>query len=311
MAVSALTKVGVSTEASWGSGGSPDVLFPVDDWNVTPAYEQILDNARRGQIARDYAAYQGIQRAEASLEGPVFPYYIGYVLRAIFGSISTTGTAAPYEHEFTFHGTPSSLCIVDDTVIRQHEGMGMMASEFSVSFNPTEGMLSYTSSYVGKEIGTANSYTFPDLTCPVEPFFRGWQGSIALDGSWYPIIEGEFTIARDVTLHYMLQNTQAPGTAYADAPEVTGSFTFDYGSAADYDRYLNHEQGSVNMLWQIGTASENMLEFQFGSVDFSESPVEVDKSGASITLGYSWRGLYECTMGGPAKAILTCGKDAF
>lgn len=311
MAVSALSKVGVKTEASWGAGGSPDVVFPVSDWSVTPAYEQILDNARRGQLARDYAAYQGIERAEASMSGPVFPYYFGYVLRAIFGSISTAGSV----HTFTFHGTPPSICVVDDTVIRQHEGKGMMASEMSVSFSPTEGQLTFNSSWVGKNIGTANTYTYPTLSCPVKPLFRGWQGSVALDGTWFKIQEGEFTIARDITLHYQLQDTQSPGTAYAGAPEVTGSFTIDYGSAGDYDRYLNHEQGSVNIQYGIGTAvgtaNDQALEFQFGSVDFSDSPIELDKSGASITLGYSWRALYDCNLGGPAKAILKSGKTSY
>lgn len=310
MAVSALSKVGVKTEATWGAGGSPDVVFPVDDWTVTPAYEQILDNAKRGQIARDYAAYQGIQRAEASMEGPVFPYYIGYILRSIFGSISSSGGGSgTVTHTFTFHGTPPSLCVVDDTVLRQHEGKGMMASEFSLSFSPTEGMLRFNSSWVGNEIGTANTYTFPSVTCPVRPLFRGWQGSVSLGGSWFKITEGEFTIARDITLHYQLQNTQAPGTAYAGAPEVTGSFTIDYGSVGDYNRYLDHEQGSVNIKYTIDGAND--LEFQFGSVDFSDSPVELDKSGASMTLGYSWRGLYDCNLGGPAKAILISPKDSY
>jgi len=312
MAISALAKVGLAVESTWGAGGSPSVVMPVDDWGITPQYEQILDNARRGVLAKDFAAYQGIERAEGSMDGPIFPYYFGYVLRAIFGSVATTGTADPYTHTFDFYETPPSLCLIDDTVIRQHEGKGMLASDLSISFNPTEGMLSYSSSWVGKDVappGTA--YTFPDFECPVEPFFRGWQGSVALDGAFFPIIEGDFTITRDVTLHYQLQNTQSPGTAYVDAPEVTGSFTIDYDSGDDYDRYLNHESGSVNMLWQIGTASDRMLEFQFGSVNFGEGPVEIDRSGASITLGYSWRGMYACDLGGPARAILTSSNAAY
>lgn len=307
MAISALSKVGIAVESSWGAGGSPEIVMPVDDWSITPQFEQILDNARRGVLAKDFAAYQGIERAEASMDGPVFPYYFGYVLKSIFGSIATSGSA-PYVHTFDFYGTPPSLALLDDTVIRTHEGKGFLASDLSISFNPTEGQLGYSTSWVGKTIGTAN-YSFPDFECPVEPFFRGWQGSIALGGTYFPVIEGDFTITRDVNLHYQLQNTQSPGTAYVDAPEVTGSFTIDYESGSDYDRYQDHESGSVNMLWVID--SNNQLEFQFGSVNFGEGPVELDKSGASITLGYSWRGLYACDLGGPARAVLTSTKASY
>jgi len=312
MAVSALAKVGVAYEDSWGAGGSPEVVLPVDDWSISPQFEQILDNARRGVLAKDFAAYQGIERAEGSIDGPVFPYFFGYILKGIFGSVSTTGDS-PWTHTFDFYETPPSLCIIDDTVLRQHEGKGFLASDLSISFSPTEGQLGFSSSWVGKTIAPrGDDYNFPEFTCPVEPFFRGWQGSVSLGGNYFPVIDGDFTITRDVTLHYELQNSQSPGTAYVDAPEVTGSFTINYGSVADYDRYLNHESGSVSVFYTLGTAADaSTLELQFGSVNFGESPVEVDRSGAAITLGLSWRGLYACDLGGPARAILKCDKESF
>jgi hypothetical protein len=37
--------------------------------------------------------------------------------------------------------------------------------------------------------------------------------------------------------------------------------------------------------------------------------VELDKSGAAVTLGYSWRALYVSALAGPAKAILVCDNE--
>jgi len=308
MAISALAKVGIGWETEWGSPAAPTVVFPIDDWSLTGPYEQILDNAKRGVLAADFGAYQGVGHAEASLEGPVFPDLFGYVLLAVFGQGSVSGTAAPYTHTFTFYGTPPSLSITEDNVVRQHQGRGMLASELSMSFNPTEGLLSYSVSFTGKQLGTV-SESFPSELYLGTPMFRGWQGSIDLGGTYFPVIEGDLTISREVTLHYTLSNSQYPGTAYVGPPVVTGSFTIDYTSGADYDRYRLHQQGSVDLQFIIN--ANKKLTITLGSVDFSEDAVELDKGEASITLAYSWRALYVSSLGGPAKAVLICDTADF
>ena len=307
MPISALSKLGIAIEASWGAGGSPAVIYPAEEWKLTSPYEQILDNAKRGVVAKDFQAYQGIGRAEGTIEGEVFPDLVGYILRATFGSVSVTGTAAPYTHTFTFSGSPPSIAMVDDTVVEQHEGKGMMVSEFRLSFSPTEGALTHSISLTGKQVGTA-TYTFPSETHTSAPFFLGWQGSVSLGGSFFRIIEGELTIAREVALHYNLQNTQYPGTAYAGAPEITGTFTIDYTAGSDWARYTSHQQGSIDLYYALGTRS---LKIELGSVDFGEGAIEIDKSGASLSLGYSWRALYVPALGGPARAILVCNTASF
>jgi hypothetical protein len=307
MPISSLTKVGLSVESTWGAGGSPAIIFPVEDWSLTDPYEQILDNAKRGVVAKDFNAYQGVGRAEASLEGEVFPELFGYVLRAAFGALSSAA-GTPATHTFTFSGTPPSLALIDDTAVRQHEGQGMMVSELSFSFNPTEGALMYSSSMTGQQLATV-SYTFPSDENIDKPFLLGWHGSVALDGTFFPVIEGEISISREVALWYQLNNTQFPGTAYADAPEITGSFTIDYTAGSDYDRYIDKSQGSVDLYWYMD--ANNSLKIELGSVDFGDGPVELDKSGAAITLAYTYRSLYVTALSGPARAILVCDTQSF
>lgn len=307
MAVSALAKIGIGWETTWGTPVPPTVTFPVDTWSLTGPYEQILDNARRGVLARDFGAYQGVGRAEASIEGPVFPDLFGYILRAVFGAVSTEGTG-PYTHTFTFAANPPSMSISEDNVVRQHCGMGMLASELNLTFNPTEGQLGYSVSFTGRQLGTVN-YTFPSELYQGTPFFRGWQGSISLGGTFFPVIEGEMTISREVTLHYVLANTQYAGQAYVGAPEVTGSFTVDYKSGADYDRYRLHQQGSVDLYFAM--EGGRSLKFVLANIDFSEDPVEFDISGPGITFAYSWRALYVPEISGPVRAILVCNTEEF
>ncbi len=306
MANSDLMKVGLNVEASWGAGGSPVTIFPIEDWSLTGPYEQILDNAARGVSAKDFQAYQGVGRAEASLEGNVFPDLFGYILRLVFGGVSS-GSVAPYVHTFTM-ADPPSAAVTEYNVVRQHQGVGMYAGELKLTFNPSEGALGYTLSLTGKQLGTVN-YVFPTELHINKPFFLGWQGSVSMGGTWFRVVEGDLTIAREIELHYNLQNSQYPGTAYASAPEVTGTFTVDYTEAADYDRYRLHQQGSVDLYWVID--ANHSLKIELGSVDFGESPVELDRSGAAISFGYGWRGLYQTALGGAARAILTCDTATF
>lgn len=308
MPISALSKIGLKVEATWGAGGSPTLNFPIEDWSLVGPYEQILDNAKRGVIARDFQAYQGVGRAEASLSGNIFTDLFGYLLKPTFGAMNSSGTAAPYTHTFTFSGSPPSLCMVEDDSIQQKEGKGLMVAELSVSMNPTEGALTYSMSMVGKNIGTVNDYTFPADLHEDDTFFLGWEGSVALNGTYFPVTDAELSISREVFLHYNLQNTQYAGTAYAGAPEITGGFTIDYDAAADWARYHDHQQGSINIYYVHGADN---LTIELGSVDFGEGPIELDRSGASITAGYSWRALYQTALGGPARAILVCNTATF
>lgn len=308
MPISALSKIGVAVEATWGAGGSPAVVFPVEDWSLTDPFEPILDNAKRGVIAKDFNSYQGVGRCEASLDGGVFPDLFGYILKAAFGAMQTSGTVAPYTHTFTFSGSPPSLALTEDNVVRKHEGKGLLCSELSLNFSPTEGALGYSSSFVGKQLATA-SYTFPTDVQEDTQFLLGWQGSVALDGAWFRVTEGDLSISREVELRYELQNSQYAGTAYAAAPEITGSFTINYTAGAEYDRYRNHSSGSVDLYWEID--ANRSLKLEMGSVNFGDGPVELDKSSASMTLGYTWRSLYTSVIGGPAKAILVCSTPTF
>lgn len=301
MPVSQLAKIGVTQEASWGAGGSPTLVFPADSWSVMDPYEPVLDNAMRGVIAKDFQAFQGVGRSEASLEGPVFPELFGHLLKPLFGNLSS-GTVSPYVHTFTFSGSPPSIAIVEDNTVRQHQARGLMVSELSLNFSPTEGMLSYSASMTGKNMATV-SYTFPTELHLTKPMFLGWHGSASLDGATFPMIEGDISIAREVQLWYQMQGTQFAGTAYASAPEITGSFTIDWTAGADYDRYINNTMGSVDLWWRIGTVQS--LKIEMGSVFFGDGPVELDKSAAAVTLGYSYRALYASALSGPARAILT------
>jgi len=311
MTVSYLTKVGIAKESSWGSSTPPTKLLPVDPPTFTVDYEQILDQSLRGLPVRDYAAYQGVGRVEVSMEGNFYPEELGYLLYSAMGSC-TSGTAAPYEHTFTVGAHPPALSIQDENDIETHRYTGCLVSELTLTFNAAEGLLRWSSTLVGKSKEDSPSGSIPAEATGAP--FRGWQVSAAVGAAdpFGKIIEGEITLSREITLHFVDGSLQTPGTAFAGPLEVTGRATVYFDSAALYNRYLNKDQELFQLTWTYGSGTaERTLVFAAHNMDFGEGPVEIDRSGASLTLAYSMRGLYNATDAGNCKFVLTNGQDSY
>jgi len=313
MALSYMSKIGFVKEATFGVGGSPTVMLPVAPFSFTIPYEQILDDSLRGLVAKDYAAYQGVGRIEGSLEGNFYPEELGHFLLGILGSVTTSGTAAPYEHTFKFAATPPSFAFTDDNPVQNYRYFGMMFSEFALRFNSAEGLLTWTASLIGQGRGKVPTDTVPSEATKAP--FRGWMTTVYIGSTASPygkVLEGEITIAREVTLHYTGEGIQYPGTAFAGPIEVRGRLTLFWDSDKDYDRYINKTQELVKIVWKYGSGTGlKELTFTAEKVDFGEGPVELDRSGPTITLAYDMRALYNTTDAGSCRFILKNAQSSY
>ena len=300
MALSALTKVGIAKEATWGAGGTPVLILPVEPPSFNIPSEQILDQALRGIAAMDFAAYQGALSAEASLSGPFYPNECGFFLNGIMGTATVTG-GTPSVHTFALAAVAPSFIVQDEHGIDVHRFVGMHVAELTLTFNNAEGLLTYSASLTGAEktdVGACGlSAQIASTTSP----FRGWMGSARIGGDdWGELLEGEITLSREVELHYTGGNTQVPQSASLGPLEVTGRVTTRYTAVADYDRYLDKTQESFQIDWAYGAdAALRSLRFLATVMDFGDGPVETDRSGNSITLAYTMRALYNSTDAGP------------
>lgn len=312
MTVSYLTKVGIAKETTWGSSTPPSYLLPVEPPTFTLNYEQILDQSLRGLPVLDYAAYQGVGQIEASMEGNFYPEELGLLLFSAMGSCATTGGAAPYTHTFTVGSHPPAISIQDENDIETYRYTGCMVSELTLTFNAAEGLLSWSSTMVGKEKVDSPAEAIPAeaTTAP----FRSWHLCAAI-GAQDPlgkILEGEITLSRDINLHFTDCGSQWAGTAFAGPLEVTGRVTIFFDSASDYDRYIDKDQEAFSLTWEYGAGTAlKSLEFLATKMDFGDSPAEIDRSEASVTLAYTMRGLYNTTDSGNCQFILKNAEDAY
>jgi len=310
--LSALTKVGLRREASWGAGGSPTVCLPVDSPGFTVPYEQLLDNSVRGIAAVDFAAYQGVGHVEGSLSGPAYPEELGYLLLCALGSCSTSGTAAPYTHTFSLDSSPPSLAIQDENDVETWRYTGCNVSELTITFNAAEGLVTYSADFVGKEREEPTDEPIPaDAT---NAPFRGWMISAAVGTSdpFGKIIEGEMSFSREVEQHYLDGNSQYPQAATVGPLEVTGRCTILFDSAADYARYLSKTQEAFVLTFNYGNgADEKELKITCSNMDFGDGAAEIDRGDQALKLSYTMRALYNSTDGGPCQVTLKNSKSSY
>jgi len=312
MALSYMSKLGFTKEASYGAGGSPTVMLPVAPFSFTVPFEQLLDDNLRGIVAKDYAAYQGTGRVEGSLEGPFYPEEVGFWLLGILAAVSTSGTADPYTHTFSFASSPPSFSFTDDNPVQNYEYRGAMLSEFGLTFNAAEGLLTWTLSFIGKD---RTKVTYGPPTETTNAPFRGWMTKASLGGTVVDdVIEGEITISREVTPQFTATASQFPDKAYAGVIEVTGRLTLRFEADSDIDRYFNKAQEAVELSWEYGTAGQpghKKLVFSADKMDFGEGPVEIDRTGTFMTLAYSMRALYNTAQAGSCRFTLINSKSGY
>ena len=309
MAISNLTKIGIAKEAPWAGTADPEYLIPVDPPTIGEQSEQILDEAVRGLATKDYAAYQGVRRVEGTFSGSFYPEECGLLLYSIMGATSFTA-GSPNTHTFSVGSHPPSLTIQDENQVESQRFVACMVSELTLSFNAAEGLLRYSATIIGRERTDTIAGAVPAEATNAP--FCGWQMACAIGGaSFGKLIDGEITLRRPIELGYMASGSQYAGTADAGPLEVTARATIRYDTQADYDRYLDKDQDSFQIDWNRGSgATQKKLTFLATSMDFGDGPMEIDRSGASLTGAYAMRALYNTTDDGPCKFTLLNARDS-
>jgi len=290
---SALTLVKVGEEADYGDG-TLTTIIPVNPPSATAPYEQILDQGLRGIAARDFAAYQGAGRVEATLEGPCYPEAMNFWAKGILGAAG-----------FVLGSTPPSFAVAINDGGTAYVYKGLMVSELTIRYNAAEGLVTYSTNLIGQKMATTGAFaTSHDVSDPP----RGWMAYATMGVSPACVIEGEWTLSREIALLYCASSNvaaeaQYPKNAYAGPLEVTARATLDFTAAALVTRYLNKTQEAFQVAF---TYDAHGLTITAPKMDFGEGPVEIDRSGTYVTLAYSMRALYDLdTMTGPVTITVT------
>ncbi len=298
MANSRNSKFGIAREATWGDAAAPQVMLPVDPPSITDNFETLLDQTVRGINVMDFGSYQGVGSVEASLSGIWFPEEVPFILLAMLGSVSSTGTAAPYTHTFTLANQPPSLSFQDEGAVYPEGGnarryAGMLPSSLTLTFSSEEGLLTWSADFSGKRGTAPASGSIPaDAT---NPPFRGWHGTMTIAGAPATrLIDLELTFEREIQIRWGADGTQYPVAGHSGGIAVTGSMTLDATASTELDYVLTHAENAVVITFSYGSgAGEKQLSISIPRFNWGDSPAELDRSAVAITLSCTGRAIYD------------------
>lgn len=297
MTSSRAIKIGIGREPTWGAAVAPQVMLPVEPPSITEPFEQLLDQLPRGLNVMDFGAYQGVGHVEASFSGHFYPEEIGFILLSMFGDVDSDGETPPYTHTFELANQPPSLSFQSEGVIYPAGALarrysGMLPSSLSISFSTSEGLLAWSSDFMGGR-GTAPAAGDIPADATNEPF-RGWHGTMSIDGSPdQRLIDAEISIEREIEIYHAADGTQFPVAGHSGAIQATTSLTFDASAYTELDRVLAHDTCAIEITFSYGSGAD-LKEFALSIPDMNwgEGPVELDHGGVSVTLAVAGRAIY-------------------
>jgi hypothetical protein len=303
MPISALSKLGIAKETTWGAGADPVFNLPIEPFNLSFNYEVLTDTSLRGVVAKDFGVYQGVYHVEGDVSGHTYPEELGQLLLTLFGTCADTGTAAPYQHTYTVAQSPPSLAITSYDPVQAVQYRGVYINSFGLKFSAAQGMLDYTAKFMGKSYTTTTA-TISDATAATP--FVGWMATVSAAGSSYAkVIDFDMTLTRDVTLVYTAMNTQAAYTAYVGPMGASGTMTLTYDAVADLNKYVNNtnEIFVVDFTQGTGTGAKE-IKTTFSKLAYIDKPAVIQRNNVDLRLVLSWRALHNSTDGGPCSMIL-------
>ena len=325
MTIKSRTKVGIAKEGSWGVVGTSWDLLAVNPPTITTTYEQILDQGLRGIAAKDFRSQQGYGQSEVSLEGAFHPEELGHLLHGIMGTVTTSGAGDPYTHQFDLGATPPSYSIEDQPSLQAPGGavvdvsyqyLGMYANSLELNFSAAEGVLGWSAGLIGQPAAKKSGVTnlgSGTLNAPL----LGWEaGTVTMFGvaGYTKLIDARFTFAREVIMQAAASHSQVPSFGYSGELEVTGELTLDLQGTLEPEWYLLRPETSGSIVVTFNRSSgagQKQLQISVPSASPLEGAPEFDRGGVNVKLGMSFRGIYNSSIGGPARITLINSKPSY
>lgn len=303
--------LGIAKEVTKGTPVAPTDFIPVTSSKLKPVDvigELLADNMAQGSLVKDYAYVQGRSNSTYDFGGPVYPDTIGYMLGGVLGSVTTTGSTAPYTHTISLKNAsstgadaqPTAFTLTDFYAANVRAYAGIQFSDFSMKFT-SDGLLEYDAKGTGYLSQTASTPTPSFSSVLPTPV---WYATVSIGGSTISnVVDGNIDMKRPVTPIFGLANTKDPYQVFLGALETTGKIKFVMENDTQLTNFLTNTQPAITLNWSQGTgASATQIQFTLTkgaytaamidrSKDFVEIEVDVrsiaNTTDAGSTGGYS------------------------
>lgn len=253
---SAKSFLGIAKETTFGTAVPATAFIPVTTITPKDNLTLIEDKGMRGAMVTTYGHVPGPLSGTMDIAGDVFPDTIGYLLAAILGDLTETGSAAPYSHAFSVlnsgNGQPHSYTLNDNYVAGNRQYAGAKFAELDLKYGP-DGFITYTAK--ATTLGSASA-TVPTQSFTGAPPLAGWQSVVSIGGTPAAgVMDAEVNIKRSVTVVKAVDGTQGPYQLWSGPISVDGKLTLVMENDTQLTNYLTGVGPAIDLNYTAGTGA--------------------------------------------------------
>lgn len=289
---------GLARETTKGTEVAASHYIPVTRADGDEATDVLPDQGMRGSMATLYGAVPGTKSATYDMEGDVYLDTIGFFLAGIMGEASFLA-GPPNTHVFSLNndrattkGQCPSFTIWDYQGLQARAYTASTLSSFTLRCSAQE-LLTYSASF------TTNASTTE--TAPTPSFgtlapIAAWVGTASVAGVSSTLVEeAEISFSRNVSVVQTVDGSQNPIQIWQGPLSVSGRLMFVAPDEAEFLRYLNVTQPSLDLAFTQGTGSltlameqlvYNSAKIERGE-DFTQVSAQFDAVANTTNVGAS------------------------
>lgn len=263
-------QLGMVVETTYGTGATVTRFLPLVSETMKKDINQSESGAQiaGAQVLRSTQWKQGNATVSGDLSFEMYDQSMGMALRACFGTVNTSGTAAPYTHNF-FPAAPSvSLtCQVGRPTtygtVTPFTYTGVKPQSWELAASAGE-IVTFSMSVIAQEEAMGTAIAAPSYAANLTPWHARY-GTLSIDGTLVPV--PAFKVGGNNNLtdgRRYLGSTVIAEPLRGDLAEYTGEFTAEWGNVgtaaatygtALYGKFLAGSEATLVYTMAAGTLS--------------------------------------------------------
>jgi hypothetical protein len=323
--VSQFNGIAKESPSAPGTPVNMTATMPLDTFKWEDKFAWGEDKAPRGVMGND--AFNEIQLVQfcdvSAMGGPAYPDTLGYLAGNLLGDITTTGTAAPFQHVISLLNPTSGAPTGQGTTHTWTHYFGppttsgaiqipyFCMSQLVLTWEFATGMMMWSGKGQGWKSITlgARPTAAPSAIKP----YAAWVGALALGGtvptnSVTNLEKATFTFTRELENEYTGNGQQNPLSIARGGLSVTFDLQFLAQDYTYYNYMLNNTQPQLQAQFTTGSSGTlTLVQIDMQQAAFKAVPVDMSKK--MVRWQASGKGVFNSTnvgaSGGLAPAQIT------
>lgn len=293
MSAGILSQVSFKNESVWGTAVVPDKSIEVHaNGGIKTNQDVKLLEQVKAQLAKNSDAIIGARKHEGEFEMDLFPEYPGYLLKSIFGSVSSAlkgGESVVYEHSFSEAEAKPSLTIEQAITDNVRRYAGCIIHTVKISGKIGEPII-VTFGLYAKTQATATKISAAYQTGK-RPFnWADMASGLKIGGSALSEVQSfEIEFKNNLEFLHALGNSNDPAINYVKGSEVKikVDMYLDSTTTTEYANYLSKTLRAFDLIFTgdaIGTSSNYKWEVAVPKVAFTSGETPITDAYNKLTL---------------------------